>query len=85
MTMLIKEIAMDDENIVNEELNHMDQDYQVNQTKKPTKGDRPFSKPDDIDQNVENTHQSTDTNVDQDEVYHEGLDEAAESNTPRKS
>lgn len=76
---------MDYEDTVNDDLNNMDQDYQDNQTENPQRGDRPFSKPDDITQNVDPTHPSTDTNVDQDEVYQEGLGEATETNDPEKS
>lgn len=57
----------------------MDDSYKDNHTTLPNDnhGDVPFSEPDDIrNNNRPDTHPQTDTNVDADEVYQEGLDTA---------
>ena len=41
----------------------------------------PFSPPDDIESNRPDTHPQTDTNVDPDEAYQEGLDTATNSDS----
>jgi hypothetical protein len=43
--------------------------------------DEPMSLPDDVP-SVEDTHQATDSNIDSDEAYHEGLSEATEASDP---
>lgn len=55
----------------------MDNDYKDNQFPKLDSDDTPFSEPEDINKKSDSTHPQTDTNVDVDEVYHEGLGVAA--------
>lgn len=58
----------------------MDDSYKDNHVTLPNNDDNndaPFSEPDDIQNNTRpDTHPQTDTNVDADEVYQEGLDTA---------
>ncbi len=48
-------------------------DDKDNQTQKPDDNDTPPSTPDDVSDITNPTHPQTDSNVDEDEVYHEGL------------
>ena len=54
----------------------MDDGYKDNQTQLPDDDATPFSEPEDFETKRSDTHPQTDTNVDSDEVYHEGLDVA---------
>lgn len=61
---------------------YMDDEYKAKQTQNPSDDDTPFSEPDDIAGSSNPTHPQTDTNVDEDEVYHHGLDEAINVDDP---
>lgn len=44
--------------------------------------DTPFSPPDGVQDRIDDTHQSTDTNIDETEHYNEGIEGAAEIDLP---
>lgn len=51
----------------------------------PPKDDVPFGEPDDVGEGLGKTHPQTDSNIDPDEAYHEGLAEASEVFDPEKN
>lgn len=63
----------------------MDKINSDNQIINPNDNSTPFSDPNDVQSRVDDTHPHTDSNVDPDEQYQEGLSEAAEVFDPEKA